>query len=220
MGENIWKRLVFSLVDILRRKNPSMVKDEGDIIWVTINGRHIPIRNQKSNSQHQEKSDIMQNMENKKAAINKEPQDVTQEYFDRATPGKGNLSHDGRYDRNLHKNEVETARILYKTFGGDMRLLTESRKFGEKTPDCEWNGKLWEFKNLETEKAADGAIRRGLKQIDKNPGGLVLNYENHEITYEALDRVISDRTRRGLRTDTDIIIIQNGEVQQIKRYKK
>lgn len=152
--------------------------------------------------------------------INKETQDVTNEYFDRATPGQGKLYCSESYDLNLHKNEVDTASILHKSFGGDIWLLTESKQFGEKTPDCEWNGTLWEFKNLGTEKAADGAIRRGLKQIDKKPGGLVLNYGNHEINYDFLDKVISDRMRRGLSADTDIIIIQNGEVRQIKRYKK
>lgn len=165
------------------------------------------------------KRGIMPNMKKKKTA-HREPQDVIKEYYDRATPGKGKLSHNESYDRNLHKNEIDTAYILHKTFGGDIRLLTESRKFLEKTPDCEWDGKLWEFKNLETEKAADGAIRRGLKQIDRNPGGLVLNYGNHKINYETLDKIISDRTRRGLSADTDIIIIHNGEVKQIKRHKK
>lgn len=44
MDENIWKTLTLRLIDIMRRQNPRMVKDEGDIIWVTINGKHIPIR--------------------------------------------------------------------------------------------------------------------------------------------------------------------------------
>ena len=75
------------------------------------------------------------------------------------------------YNRSTHKSEIKVAEWLLENFGGDIRLLSESKKQGVKTPDYDWKGKFWDLKEISTNAAADSAIRKGLKQISSNPGG-------------------------------------------------
>lgn len=146
--------------------------------------------------------------------------DVKQEYLDKATPGKGKILCDAGYHLNSHKKEVETANVLHTTFGGDIHLLNESQKIGEKRPDCEWNGKLWDYKTLSTEKSADSAVRYGLKQIATNPGGLVLVCSNNDMSVEKIEQIVDRRMHRSNKGYADIMIIKNEKVESVKRYKK
>lgn len=146
--------------------------------------------------------------------------DVTGLYKENAKPGTGSIIFSEWYDRNSHKNEVKVARIIHQEFGGDIKLLTESSVEGEKMPDYIWNDKLWELKSTSTEKAVDSAIRKGLKQIAKNPGGIVLDFSENEINLKDAQKFISDRMGRRDDVPADIMIIQKGKIIKIVRYKK
>lgn len=147
--------------------------------------------------------------------------DVTSEYLKAATPGKGAITYDEGYDLGLHKDEVQTASWLHDTFGGDIALLTESVKAGEKRADYLWNGKLWDLKTATTEKAANTAIKRGLAQIKSNPGGIILNYGQHDISLDELLKVINKRMQwLAEGSGADIMIVKSGRVVKILRYKK
>lgn len=146
---------------------------------------------------------------------------MTKEYFLTATPGKGRVTYDAGYIVGSHQNEIQMAILLYSTLGGDIRLLTESTVDGEKRADYLWNGKLWDLKSVTTEKAANTAIKRGLAQIKPNPGGIILDYGDIDISTEYLQVVINKRMQwlaDGSRAD--IIIIRNGKIVKILRYRK
>ncbi|WP_311492941.1 hypothetical protein [uncultured Megasphaera sp.] len=83
----------------------------------------------------------------------------------------GECIYDKDYDVNKNRNEVIMAQWLYKRFGGNIKLLTAVNEQNKKTPDYLWDGKYWDLKSISSEKAADSAIRHGLKQIADNPGG-------------------------------------------------
>lgn len=147
-------------------------------------------------------------------------EDVTPFYFGTAKPRQGKFEYDEGYKINDHKLEVEVANILFKNFGGNIRLLNESEKVGQMTADYLWNGKLWDLKTVTTEKSADSAIRKGLKQIVSNQGGVILDYRGKNINQENLIKIIDTRMRRGNYKTVDIMTILKEDKIKIYRYKK
>lgn len=146
--------------------------------------------------------------------------DVTNEYLEKATPGEGTITRDENYDENSNKTEIEFATWLHDNLGGNIHLLTESKEEGVKTPDYNWNGKLWDLKTVSTEKAADSAIRKGLKQIAENPGGVILNYEDRKVSLDELKKIIDRRMSYYDNQEIDIIVISEQKVLKVFRYKK
>ena len=142
--------------------------------------------------------------------------DVTDEYKKTARPGKGQIV----VEEGAEKEDVNMAHLLHKFFGGDITVLRPINKQNQKTPDFRWNGKLWDLKTVSTEKAANTAIQRGLKQIRKNPGGIVLDYGDREFANELLLHIIEKRMQWCHLDSVDILILSNGQVRQILRYKK
>lgn len=145
--------------------------------------------------------------------------DVTPFYYGTSTPGKGKIEYDKDYKESKHKDEIEVANLLFNTFGGDIKLLNESNIAGQMMPDYLWNGKLWDLKTVTTEKSADSAIRKGLKQIISNQGGVILDYRGKEINQDILIKTIDTRMKRGHYSTVDIIIMLNDKIK-IFRYKK
>ena len=147
-------------------------------------------------------------------------QDVTASYFGYAMPGEGIVTKDAGYEEALHAEEVNMAEFLNRKFGGDVQLLKEANEDKVKTPDFLWNGKMWDLKTVTTEKSADTAVRKGLKQIKENPGGIVLDYRGKNISEEGVRRVIDSRMKRGYEKDTDIMVIFGDDQIKVYRYKK
>lgn len=149
-----------------------------------------------------------------------EPEDVTQKYLDNAKPGKGALRYGDGYNKETHKEEVAMAEWVYKNLGGNIEVLNEVRKYNVMTPDYKWNDKLWDLKTVTTEKSANSAVRHGLKQIKENPGGVILNYENREISLDILQEILAKRLTASAQETVDILIVQNDAVLKVLRYKK
>lgn len=156
-----------------------------------------------------------------KAAAPITGEDVSAEYADQATPGEGAITQDEGYDTGRHTEETKIAEWLHSNFGGDIRLLNESKVDHEKRADLLWRGKLWDLKTASTEKAANTAIKRGLQQIRPNPGGIILDYKDIEISMDLLKQVIDKRMEWLSEGETvDIMIVRNSEVIKVLRYKK
>ncbi len=147
--------------------------------------------------------------------------DVSAEYAEQATPGEGTIKQDEGYDVKRHADETKIAEWLRSKFGGDIRLLNESKVDHEKRADLLWKGKLWDLKTASTEKAANTAIKRGLQQIRPNPGGIILDYKDIEISMDILKKVIDKRMEWLSEGEAiDIMIVRNGEDVKVLRYKK
>lgn len=147
-------------------------------------------------------------------------EDVTYLYLGNAVPETGCVTLESGYTAKNHSEEINLAHWLCKTFGGDICLLKESKEPGSKTPDYLWNGCLWELKCVTTQNSVDRAVREAAKQIQDNPGGIILNVLNAE---DSIDTVISSATQRFRRinlSSVDILIISGGKLQKILRYKK
>lgn len=146
-------------------------------------------------------------------------QDVTQEYLDKATPGKGEITYDDGYVTKNHQDEINMASWLKNTFGGDVRLLAEASSKGQTMPDYLWNEKYWELKNASSVGGADKRLQHALKQIQNNPGGVIMNL-SEDINMEALERQLARRASHAKNTEFDLMILTNQELTKILRYQK
>ena len=144
--------------------------------------------------------------------------DVKDLYDRIATPGKGIISRDDGYNIYTHKPEIEFADWLHSYYGGDIRLLNEINQDKVPTPDYLWNNRLWDLKSVTTEKAANSAIRKGLKQIAGNPGGVILDYGDTDISWEMLQSVIDKRMHWYCGTAIDIMVVNKKKVVKVMRY--
>ena len=146
--------------------------------------------------------------------------EVQDEYASKATPGIGNITFDDGYNKKIHNQEISFADWLHNYYGGNIHLLSEANSNKVKSPDYIWNSKYWDLKTTTTEKAANSALRKGLRQIEDNPGGIMLDYGKCDISIENLIDVIEKRMKWYTGETIDIMIIRNGDVAKILRYKK
>lgn len=145
--------------------------------------------------------------------------DVTKEYLQTATPGKGTIIYDDNYSINKHKDEIKTAEWLHNTFGGDIRLLKESEIKNIMTPDFIWNNKNWELKGSRSINGADKSLQHAIKQIQDNPGGVIVNVVG-DIDMNAMEQQLVRRIRRSKTDGFDLMILSNDKLVKILRYKK
>ena len=157
---------------------------------------------------------------NGKVTFAKRGKTVLEKFLKAATPGKGNVFFPDDYNHSTHKSEIKMAEWLLENFGGNIHLLNESQEDKVKMPDFEWNGKLWDLKDISTAKAADSAIRKGLKQIDSNPGGIILDLVSDDIQIEDLLPIIEKRVLRNHRHTVDILIKKEDKLIKLLRYEK
>lgn len=147
--------------------------------------------------------------------------EVQDEYEKNATPGEGKLTHDKGCTEERYKDELDFAEWIHNTFGGDIHVNEERYDYeGQKNPDYLWNGKLWDLKTPQNEKGANGLIRKGLKQIVDNPGGIMLDYKDKDISIDLLQSVIDGRMKWVHDKTVDIMIVNKGRAIKIIRYKK
>ena len=149
----------------------------------------------------------------------KSAKDVTKKYIDSAKPRMGKVRYENGYRIKGHKTEIEVANQLRDQFGGKFVLLKESQTPGMKMPDMLWKGKQWEIKSISTEKAADSALRKAIKQIHGNQGGVIFDVADGIVKKKLID-VLDARATRSKSFNADIIALHNGAVLFVRRYKK
>lgn len=149
----------------------------------------------------------------------KSEKDVTKKYIDSAKHRMGKVRYENGYHIKGHKTEIEVANQLRDQFGGKFVLLKESQTPGIKMPDMLWKGKQWEIKSISTEKAADSALRKAIKQIHGNQGGVIFDVADG-IDKQKLIDVLDARATRSKSFNADIIALHNGSVLFARRYKK
>lgn len=149
----------------------------------------------------------------------KSAKDVTKKYIDSAKPRIGKVRYENGYRSKNHKEEINVANQIRELFGGKIVLLKESQTPGMKMPDMLWKGKQWEIKSISTEKAADSALRKAIKQIHGNQGGVIFDVADG-IDKQKLIAVLDARATRSKSFNADIIALHNGSVLFVRRYKK
>ena len=138
--------------------------------------------------------------------------DITDKYTNKNKPSTGKLVYDKDYDVNKNVEEVEIAKWIHENIGGNIKLLTAVNEQNKKTADYLWNGKLWDLKSITTEKSADSSIRKGVKQIADNPGGIILNYVGKALDLEKLKEFAINRLNRSQVLDIEIIAVKDNKI--------
>ena len=150
---------------------------------------------------------------------NSRTKNVTKTYLKSATPRMGKVRYENGYRQKNHGVEIQVANQIHEKFGGKIVLLKESAIPGVKRPDMTWRGKEWEIKSISSEKAADSALRKAIKQIHGNPGGVIFD-ATETVDLQKLISVLDARAKRSKTFSADIIVMQNGKFAFAKRYKK
>ena len=145
--------------------------------------------------------------------------DITNEFVRRAKPGTGKITYDEGYRKSRHREEIRVAEWLHSTFGGDIQMLNEKTRFKTKSPDYIWNGKMWDLKTLQTVTAIDSALRHGVKQIENNPGGILLNFSDIDLDLSDIAPLILNRLRRSASSDMDVMILQTLILKNVFHFK-
>ena len=146
--------------------------------------------------------------------------DVTDRYRKIKNP-TGNVVKPEGYSESKHKEEIKMAEWIRQNIGGKIMLLKESTAFGVKTPDYEIDGLFWDLKTISSEKAADSAIRHGIKQIVDKPGGVILRYcGNDSINLSLIKEKISDRLQRSKLSEITVLLIKDEKLLMAMQSKK
>ena len=145
---------------------------------------------------------------------------VLAKYIEAATPGVGEI--DIPEGREIKNREEINLRLLHSSFGGDIAMLPESPTPGHKNPDYLWRGSLWEEQEPKayTKNAIDQNIREAIHQIKDKPGGIVLDIGASTMPLQEVGEASLYRLRRSSSFDCDLILIRNGEVEEVWRFKK
>ena len=138
--------------------------------------------------------------------------DITDKYTNKNKPSTGKLVYDKDYDVNKNVEEVEIAKWIHENIGGNIKLLTAVNEQNKKTADYLWNGKLWDLKSITTEKSADSSIRKGVKQIADNPGGIILNYVGKSLDLGRLKEFAINRLNRSQVLDIEVIAVKDNKI--------
>ena len=126
-------------------------------------------------------------------------------------------------NKKMKEEEISVAEWIKNTFGGNIKIINERLDYSKKSPDYLWDNKLWDLKTVSTNKAANSAVRSGLRQIKTNPGGIVLDYGNYDVEMQEIEKVILRRMNSSLyqtKNGVDIIVKTKDEVKVIKYKKK
>lgn len=143
---------------------------------------------------------------------------VRMEYMRDHKPGEGVISYEEGYKPKKHKEEIDIATWLKEQLGGDILCINEKN---EETPDYIWRGKMWELKTPKTLNGIDKLVHKGLRQISKNPGGLIIDLSNFE-GLDALEaaNIIEKRIVRSAKSDIDVLLKRGDKISAIVRIKK
>ena len=145
---------------------------------------------------------------------------VIDQYKKDATPGVGKF--EIPKNRMIKNREEENMRLIYREYGGDIRMLPEDPRPNVKNADLEWRGKYWEDQEpvAYTRNAIDANVREGIHQIAGNPGGIVLDIGKSNMPIQEIKEITLKRLRRSSPYNCDVMIIRNETIEDIFRYKK
>lgn len=159
-------------------------------------------------------------VEKRKNLVNNlDSKNVALEYLKTAQPGVGNIEYEKDYNKLRHAQEIKMAQWLHDNFGGDIVLLNESNMAEVKTADYLWRGKLWDLKTITSEKAANSALRHGIKQIEENPGGIIFDFSAESLNQEKLWDVVGKRMGwYNTQGKYDVMVVFKDALKGVRRY--
>ena len=148
--------------------------------------------------------------------------DVTSSYKRNAKPGEGKFEIDPRVNREKRSDDIAMAEWLYNEFGGDIKVLGEEHdETGKKNPDFLWNGRLWDLKTPDqpTFNAINKRQQTGIRQIRRNPGGIIMDLNKCGASLEDAEIAVANRMYTSADFAADVIILHKGNEYKILRFE-
>lgn len=130
----------------------------------------------------------------KEDTISRITRETLKPYWDKATPGKGQIRVEDGVNISSHRNEMTYAKVLHQKFGGNIVIQLEDNKV--RKPDYLWNGKLWEHKTIDSKTSVDNQTRAALGQVEKNPGGVIIQKTSDKCSLETIKECVFHRLNR------------------------
>ena len=164
------------------------------------------------NNKEQKRIDYYEEKAKRKETI----KNVTEEYRKNATPGQGKyIIEDGFRDV---AGEEKCAQWLHGTYGGDIVLLAENNPAGEPNPDYLWRGRLWDLKSPKSSQYStiEKRIKKGVKQIAKNPGGVVVDISKSSVNIDYIEDLIFREIKHSKNGTIDFLIVDNGKIRILR----
>ena len=148
--------------------------------------------------------------------------DITTEYSRKLNTNIGSIMFENNYDYDSHQEEIETAKWLVSSFGGNIVLLKESTKQKEEKPDYLWDNKYWERKGIYSSKqnTIDSRIRKAYSQIYEKRGGMILDFSQSILSLEQALKSVKNCVLNRAKGDSIIIIKKNKNFVVLKIIKK
>ena len=161
----------------------------------------------------------------KRKMLSKDVEDVTSEYLKKSSPGSGKVL----VDEGVKQEDIKIATWIRDTLGGDIRVLKESGMYGVKMPDGYWKDSYIEFKNASSKTSIDDRLRKAGTQIAEtleregrtgDIGRILVDITKRKIDQDAAVSEIVRRLPIRAKGDIDVLIIENGTLIKIVRYKQ
>ena len=169
-----------------------------------------------------EKNRVQQKLVNAGKYEQRDYTSVYEEYIRKATPGEGKIIIEE--GRTLKNREEQNMNMIHQELGGDIIAQKESTTPGKKNPDYKWKGSFWEEQEpiKQSRNAVDQNVHEGIRQIREsdNPGGIVLDVGESEMPITEIHEITLHRLRRSANCNCDVMLVKNGEIVDIVRYKK
>lgn len=140
--------------------------------------------------------------------------DYFEEFNKLSTPNIGSVTFNVGLNLKTHQHEIDTADWLKTNFGGDIEVLNEINKPGMKTSDYLWNGLNWELKGIHSERNIEKNIKKAFSQIEKKPGGIIIDILEDDIDDEiAIKNIIKKVSEKKM--NLTIIIKRGNKIVKI-----
>jgi len=82
-----------------------------------------------------------------------------------------------------------------------------------------WNKRFWELKSSSSISGADKRLQYAIKQIQDNPGGVILNILG-DVDMNVVEEQLTKRIFRSNIGNMDLMLLSNSELFKILKYKK
>lgn len=148
--------------------------------------------------------------------FSKQFSDVTDSFAHGNAPCSGTIMKEAGYKDNSGGHETKIAEGLRQSIGGN--VLHINNKGNVTKPDVNWIGKDWEIKSTSSVTSIDTQVRKGLEQIAKYNGNLIV--DNKGTDFDTFLNALIERVQRSAKEDCDIVVFYNGEYVKTLRYKK
>jgi len=184
------------------------------VLFKSVKGKYTDIWSKKEFDSQKEARIAKARELEKEDELKKMTREVVKPYFDKATPSKGKIEFEKGWVKGQNGDaEIRYAKNIHQHFGGDIQL--NSKRDDIKYADYTWNGKLWEHKSCRSENSVDKQVQKALKQIKTNPGGIVIERTNKNLTTEQIHNQIMDRISRSVPSEInqfDVIVFEEDNI--------